>query len=61
MVTETDPSVRDQVAVSTESVIVPVDPPKVERIVENLLVNAVRHTPGGTSVHVSVTGSAHGA
>ena len=61
MVAESDPSLRDQVAVTTESVVVPVDPPKVERIVENLLVNAVRHTPNGTSVHVSVMASADGA
>jgi PAS domain S-box-containing protein len=61
MVTESDPSLREHVAVSVESVIVPVDPPKIERIVENLLVNAVRHTPRGTSVHVSVTANAHGA
>ena len=61
MVAETDPTLRDQVAVTTESVVVPVDPPKVERIVENLLVNAVRHTPNGTSVHVSVMASADGA
>jgi PAS domain S-box-containing protein len=59
MVTDTDASGR-HVEVSAESVIVPIDPPKVERIVENLLVNAIRHTPAGTSVHVSVTGSAHG-
>ena len=31
-----------------------VDPPKVERIVENLLANAARHTPPGTPVWVSV-------
>jgi PAS domain S-box-containing protein len=61
MVTESDPSLQEQVAITTESVIVPVDPPKVERIVENLLVNAVRHTPAGTSVHVSVQATAHGA
>jgi PAS domain S-box-containing protein len=30
------------------------DPSKVERIVENLLVNAVRHTPPGTSIWVKV-------
>lgn len=61
MVMESDPSLREHVAVTTESVVVPVDPPKVERIVENLLVNAVRHTPDGTSVHVTVTGTPHGA
>jgi signal transduction histidine kinase len=33
----------------------------VERIVENLLVNAVRHTPRGTPVRVSVTANEHGA
>jgi PAS domain S-box-containing protein len=59
MVAESDPS-RDQIEVSTESVVVPIDPPKVERIVENLLANAVKHTPAGTSVQVSVTGSEHG-
>jgi PAS domain S-box-containing protein len=61
MVGEADPSMRDQVAVSTESVIIPIDPPKVERIVENLLMNAVKHTPRGTFVHVSVTATEHGA
>jgi PAS domain S-box-containing protein len=59
MVTESDPS-RDQIVIATESVIAPIDPPKVERIVENLLANAVKHTPTGTLVHVSVTGSEHG-
>ena len=61
MVGEADPSMRDQVTISTESVVVPIDPPKVERIVENLLVNAVKHTPRGTFVHVSVTETEHGA
>ena len=60
MVTESDPS-GDQVEVSTETVIVPVDAPKVERIIENLLANAVKHTPAGTSVNVTVTGAEHGA
>jgi PAS domain S-box-containing protein len=60
MVSESDPS-GDQVEVSTETVIVPVDAPKVERIIENLLANAIKHTPVGTSVHVTVTGSEHGA
>ena len=31
-----------------------VDPPKVERMVENLLVNAFKHTPPGTAVHLRV-------
>ncbi len=29
-----------------------VDAPKVERIVENLILNAVKHTPPGSSIHV---------
>jgi two-component system, OmpR family, sensor histidine kinase MtrB len=32
----------------------PVDAPKLERIVENLVVNAARHTPAGTTVWVHV-------
>ena len=57
MVTETDPSVRDRSRSRPSRSIVPIDPPKVERIVENLLVNAIRAHAGGTSVHVSVTAS----
>ena len=34
--------------------LVDVDPGKVERVIENLLVNASRHTPPGTPVHVDV-------
>jgi PAS domain S-box-containing protein len=60
-VAEADPTVRDQVDVSTASTEVLVDPPKIERIVENLLVNAVKHTPRGTPIHVSVLASDEGA
>jgi PAS domain S-box-containing protein len=42
------------VAVQSEPVIAEVDPAKVERIVENLLENARKHTPEGTDVHVRV-------
>ncbi len=38
-----------------------VDPPKVERIVENLLANAARHTPPGTPVWVRVKQHGNGA
>jgi PAS domain S-box-containing protein len=38
-----------------------VDPPKVERIVENLLANAARHTPAGTPVWVRVKPHGKGA
>ena len=60
MVADADPSLPDRVAVATEPVVVPVDPPKIERIVENLLVNAAKHTPPGTPVHVSVTATPEG-
>jgi signal transduction histidine kinase len=42
------------VRIDGEQLLANIDPAKVERIVENLLVNASRHTPGGTPVHVSV-------
>lgn len=46
--------VERPVEVDVEPVVVAVDGPKVERIVENLLANAARHTPPGTRVWVSV-------
>jgi two-component system sensor histidine kinase KdpD len=61
MVAECDPSVRGRIRLSTEPVVVAIDPAKIERIIENLLVNASRHTPEGTPIHVSVTGSPEGA
>jgi PAS domain S-box-containing protein len=44
-----------------ESVVLGVEPAKVERIVENLLANTARHTPPGTPVWVRVTGGTEGA
>jgi PAS domain S-box-containing protein len=38
-----------------------VDPPKVERIVENLLANAARYTPSGTPIWVRIRPHAQGA
>ena len=43
------------VRVDAQLVVAPVDGPKVERIVENLLANAARHTPPGSSVWVKVS------
>jgi len=43
------------VEVSVVPVTAVVDPPKVERIVENLLANAVRHTPPAAKIWVSVS------
>jgi PAS domain S-box-containing protein len=40
------------IAVHSEPLVAEVDPTKVERIVENLLSNAHKHTPGGTDVRV---------
>ncbi|HVE75251.1 MAG TPA: PAS domain S-box protein [Actinomycetota bacterium] len=48
------------VQVEGEDVIGNVDAPKVERIIENLLVNAVRHTPEGTPVRIRVTVGGNG-
>jgi PAS domain S-box-containing protein len=39
-----------EIGVEVEDVVVSVDAAKVERIVENLLSNAVRHTPAGTKI-----------
>jgi PAS domain S-box-containing protein len=41
--------------VETTTLEVVLDPAKVERIVENLIVNAARHTPAGTTIWVRVT------
>ncbi len=40
--------------VETRPVVVPVDPAKIERIVENLVMNAARHTPTTTTIWVRV-------
>jgi PAS domain S-box-containing protein len=61
MVAECEPAVQERMRLSIEPVVVPVDPPKIERIVENLLVNASRHTPEGTAIHVAVMGTDDGA
>ena len=42
------------VRIEADAVLADVDPAKVERIIENLMVNAARHTPGGTPVHVTI-------
>jgi PAS domain S-box-containing protein len=44
------------VAVQSEPVVAEVDAAKVERIVDNLLANALKHTPTGTDVNVRVEG-----
>ncbi|MEX2203962.1 MAG: ATP-binding protein [Actinomycetota bacterium] len=49
-----------QIELSTVGLIVNVDAAKVERIVENLLANAARHTPAGTPLWVRVIGEPGG-
>jgi PAS domain S-box-containing protein len=49
------------VSLEIEEVEAEVDAPKVERIVDNLLANAFRHTPAGAEVRVRVTRSDGGA
>ncbi len=47
--------------IDAPSVIVSVDGPKVERIIENLLANAVRHTRPGTPIRAKVSAKDGGA
>lgn len=42
------------IRIEADELLADVDPAKVERILENLMVNAARHTPGGTPVNVTV-------
>jgi len=50
-----------RIAVEVESVVLPIDPAKVERIVENLVMNAVRHTESEATVWVRVWSEDEGA
>jgi PAS domain S-box-containing protein len=50
-----------EVSVRTDPVVVPIDVPKVERIVENLLGNAAKHTPPAAHVWVRVKAWEDGA
>ncbi len=49
-----------EVNLDLDDTVVEVDAPKVERIVENLLANAARHTPAGTPIWVRVASDLHG-
>lgn len=50
-----------EMVLDIESVTIPVDPPKLERIVENLLVNTLRHTPREACVWVRTRAQEAGA
>jgi signal transduction histidine kinase len=47
--------------VDVDRVVIPVDAPKVERIVENLIANAMKHTPEGTPIWVRASAYDGGA
>jgi PAS domain S-box-containing protein len=53
-VEESDLMVERTLRIEADSIVVSIDPAKVERIVENLLANAARHTPPDTPVWVWV-------
>ena len=55
MVAEADFLSERDVRVRADPIIATIDGAKVERIVENLLVNAAKHTPVGTPIWVGVT------
>jgi signal transduction histidine kinase len=48
------------VRIDADRVLVDVDPGKVERVIDNLLTNAAKHTPPGTAVKVNVDGLPNG-
>ncbi|MEX1262545.1 MAG: ATP-binding protein [Actinomycetota bacterium] len=60
VVADTEQLKAHPVRVRADAVLVDVDPGKVERVIENLLVNAARHTPAGTAVVVEITASRDG-
>src|SRR6266540_1744994 len=54
VVRDSELAAQRDIDIRAHSVELSLDPAKVERIVENLLANAVRHTPSGTRVWVRV-------
>jgi signal transduction histidine kinase len=59
-VQESDLIAGSRLRTDLTSVTIPIDGAKVERIVENLLANTVRHTPATSTVWVSVREDARG-
>ncbi len=57
---ECEPLAAHPVRVDADRILVDVDPTMIERIVENLLVNAARHTPVATPVRISVKARSDG-
>jgi signal transduction histidine kinase len=56
-----DPLAGREVIVETDPIEIAVDPPKIERIVENLLVNAARHTSPDDRIWLKVRAADGGA
>jgi PAS domain S-box-containing protein len=61
VVAEPEFQVGRRIEVETHPMVFKVDGPKVQRIVENLLANAIKHTPPGTPIWVSVRRVPEGA
>jgi signal transduction histidine kinase len=51
----------ERVELQLDAAVIAIDPPKVERIVENLVANAFRHTPEGSTTRVTVRAQDGGA
>src|SRR5262249_59391872 len=61
VVAESEVGVDRDVTIDTVETVVAIDVPKVERIVENLLVNAARHTPAHARISIRVRPGDDGA
>src|SRR5207344_2135988 len=61
VVTESETLNERQVTLDLEPTPAAIDVPKVERVIENLLVNAVRHTPAEAHIWVRVQPGSGGA
>ncbi len=61
LVGQLDIAEERSVVLDIESVTIPADPSKLERIVENLLANTVRHTPAGARIWIQTRAQDGGA
>jgi PAS domain S-box-containing protein len=61
LVAQLDIAKNRTVVLDVEPVMIPVDTSKLERIVENLLANSVRHTPAGTDIWIRTRSNEGGA
>ncbi len=61
VVSEIDVPADRPVSVRTDGVVLPIDGPKVERIIENLMANAIKYAPRGTPIEVRLEHAPEGA